>query len=205
MMSLFMCVSEVTRRTGIGIPIGSGTGSARRKSHLRSLLTLLLLPHHLLYELCHHCSTPMSRITKLTADLAATDTAHENLANGCVDMEDQLNTTEWNLDILHTRIEQVDARLAAVEAAGVAPEDVPEDAPAGDQDEDDDDAASDVTSIMSGRGNGRGGRAGGRGGRGNINMTAAELTALINERVAEAVAATHAAINAGVKATHYRL
>ncbi|KAI3802549.1 hypothetical protein L1987_30685 [Smallanthus sonchifolius] len=130
------------------------------------------------------------RITKMTADLAATDTAHENLANGCVDMEDRLNTAEWNLDILHTRIEQVDARLAAVEAAGVAP--------VGDEDEDDD-AASDVTSIMSGRGNGCGGRAGGRGGRGNINMTAAELTALINERVAEAEAATHAAINAGVE------
>ncbi|KAI3686197.1 hypothetical protein L1987_79870 [Smallanthus sonchifolius] len=140
------------------------------------------------------------RITKLTANLAATDTAHENLANGCVDMEDRLNTAEWNLDILHTRIEQVDARLTAVEAAGVAPED----APAGDQDEDDD-AASDVTSIMSGRGNGRGGRAGGRGGRGNINMTAAELTTLINERVAEAVAATHAAINAGGQHNHQQV
>ncbi|KAI3675131.1 hypothetical protein L1987_84715 [Smallanthus sonchifolius] len=88
------------------------------------------------------------RITKLTADLAATDTAHENLADGCVDMEDRLNIAEWNLDILHTRIEQVDARLAAVKAAGVTPEDVSEDAPAGDQDEDDD-AASDVTSVGS--------------------------------------------------------
>ncbi|KAI3819218.1 hypothetical protein L1987_13043 [Smallanthus sonchifolius] len=58
---------------------------------------------------------------------------------------------------------------------------------------------------MSGRGNGLGGRAGGRGVRENIDMTAAELTALINEHVAEAVAATHAAINAGGKATYYRL
>ncbi|KAI3802309.1 hypothetical protein L1987_30439 [Smallanthus sonchifolius] len=136
------------------------------------------------------------RITKLTTDLAATDTVHENLANGCVDMEDRLNTAEWNLDILHTRIEQVDARLAAVEAAGVAPEDVPEDAPAGDQDEDDDAASN----IMSGRGNRRGGRTGGRGGRGNISMTAAELAALINEHVAEAVAASQATANAGDKA-----
>ena len=39
---------------------------------------------------------------------------------------------------------------------------------------------------MSGR---RGGRAGGRGGKGNINMTVAELNALINDRVAEALAA----------------
>ncbi|KAI3727060.1 hypothetical protein L1987_66869 [Smallanthus sonchifolius] len=140
------------------------------------------------------------RITTLTASLAATDTAHEHLANGCVDMEDRLNTVEWNLDILNTRIEQVDARLAAVEEAGVAPEV----APAADQDEDDD-AASDVTSIMSGRGNGRGGRAGGRGGRGNINMTAAELTTLINERVAEAVAATHAAVNAGGQHNHQQV
>ncbi|KAI3797375.1 hypothetical protein L1987_32631 [Smallanthus sonchifolius] len=43
---------------------------------------------------------------------------------------------------------------------------------------------------MSGRGRGR------NGGRGNINMTAAELTALINERVAEAVVASQAAKNA---------
>ncbi|KAI3704138.1 hypothetical protein L1987_74352 [Smallanthus sonchifolius] len=42
--------------------------------------------------------------------------------------------------------------------------------------------------IMSGRG--RGGRAGGRG---NINMTAAELAALINDSVAEALAAQNAA------------
>ena len=39
---------------------------------------------------------------------------------------------------------------------------------------------------MSGR---CGGRARGRGGRGNVNMTAAELNALINDRVAEALAA----------------
>ncbi|KAI3826274.1 hypothetical protein L1987_00319 [Smallanthus sonchifolius] len=144
------------------------------------------------------------RITKLTTDLAATNTVHENLANGCADMEDRLNTAEWNLDILHTRIEQVDARLAAVEAAGVAPEDVPEDAPVGDQDEDDD-AASDVTSIMSGRRNGRGGRTGGRGGRGNISMTAAELAALINEHVAEAVAASQATANAGGQHNHQQV
>ncbi|KAI3743707.1 hypothetical protein L1987_56771 [Smallanthus sonchifolius] len=55
---------------------------------------------------------------------------------------------------------------------------------------------------MSGRGNRRGGRAGGRGGRGNVNMTAAELTALINERVAEAVAASQAAVNAGGQHNH---
>ncbi|KAI3796913.1 hypothetical protein L1987_39600 [Smallanthus sonchifolius] len=83
------------------------------------------------------------KIDKLTSDLAVTDKVHENLANGCVDMEDWLNT------------------------------------------------------IMSGRGNRRGGQAGGRGGRGNVNMTAAELTTLINERVAEAVTASQATVNAG--------
>ncbi|KAI3717518.1 hypothetical protein L1987_69190 [Smallanthus sonchifolius] len=82
------------------------------------------------------------KIDKLTSDLAVTDKVHENLANGCVDMEDRLNIAEWNLHILHTRIEQVEARLAAAEAVGVAPDD----APAGDPAEDED-AASDVTTI----------------------------------------------------------
>ncbi|KAI3795150.1 hypothetical protein L1987_37798 [Smallanthus sonchifolius] len=66
--------------------------------------------------------------------------------------------------------------------------------------------------IISGRGNGRGGhagrrggRAGGRGGLRNINMTAAELTALINERVAEAVATSQAAANAGGKHNHQQV
>ena len=45
---------------------------------------------------------------------------------------------------------------------------------------------------MSGR---RGGRAGA--GRGNVNMTTAELNALIAERVAEAIAAHEAARNQG--------
>ncbi|KAI3682970.1 hypothetical protein L1987_83388 [Smallanthus sonchifolius] len=85
------------------------------------------------------------KIDKLTSDLAVTNKVHENFSNGCVDMEDRLNTAEWNLDILHTRIEQVEARLAAAEAAGVAPDG----APAGDPAEDED-AASDVTSASSG-------------------------------------------------------
>ena len=38
---------------------------------------------------------------------------------------------------------------------------------------------------------------GGRGGRGNVNMTQAELNALINDRVVEALAAFQAANQAG--------
>ncbi|KAI3743706.1 hypothetical protein L1987_56770 [Smallanthus sonchifolius] len=85
------------------------------------------------------------KIDKLTSDLAVTDKVIENLANGCVDMEDRLKTAEWNLDILHTRIEQVEARLAAIEAVRVAQDDAPAGNPA-----EDEDAASDVTSASSG-------------------------------------------------------
>ncbi|KAI3783484.1 hypothetical protein L1987_42568 [Smallanthus sonchifolius] len=78
-----------------------------------------------------------------------------------------------------TRIEELEAQLEAANAAGDAQDVEPEGEPA---------------EIMSGRG--RGGR---NSGRGNINMTAAELTAIINDRVEEAVAANQATQNTGVE------
>ncbi|KAI3814356.1 hypothetical protein L1987_19109 [Smallanthus sonchifolius] len=120
------------------------------------------------------------RYPDMIRSLGETDAVHKNLVMTFKDLEDHVHGIDFGLTKAQTRIEELEAQLVLADAVGIEQEGEPE----GDTKEEDDEGSV-ISSIMYGRGNGHGGH-------GNINKTTPELTAMINDRVAEALAANPA-------------
>ncbi|KAI3810674.1 hypothetical protein L1987_20296 [Smallanthus sonchifolius] len=109
------------------------------------------------------------RIELLKAELAVTDHYHNELVDTFHQLRAQVDTLEATNDVSIGRTVQLEVQLEGALEAADALDSETEDEPA----EEEEDAET-----MAGRG---------RDSRGNISMSAAELTALINNSVAEAV------------------